>query len=106
MCLCFSSLACCELTESLQTIVFSDNYAPINPLSPPLGYYSGMFPMANTSGMITSPTAMLGLYELNPPYAHLNPSMVPGGNDLAVNQPSAQTSPVSPTANVPFGPLS
>ncbi|KAF9651227.1 hypothetical protein BDM02DRAFT_3110941 [Thelephora ganbajun] len=93
------------------TIVFADNYAPINPFSPPPGYYTGMAPVVNTSGMIagnapSTTAAMLGLYELNPPYAHFNPNLGIDGNGFPLHQPPARTSPVPPMASVSLNPLS
>ena len=96
---------CSRLTEFLQTIVFPNNYAPVNPFSPPPGWYAtdhtGIVPpVVNTNGMMTDTAsnavaAMLGLHELNPPYAHFNPNLVPSGNSAPVHQ---QAPLVPPTA--------
>ena len=93
-----------ELTEFLQTIVFSENYAPVNPFSPPPGWYTGIFPPVNASGMMPGTAsnitaAMLGLYELNPPYAHFNPNLGRSESNFPVHQPPVQPPPVPPTVN-------
>jgi hypothetical protein len=106
---------CRKLTGFFQTIVFPDNYAPVNPYSPPPGYYAfdhtGMVPVMNTSGMMvgTAPNtaaAMLGLYQLNAPYAHYNPNLDVSGSGFHVYQQFAQTSPAPPMANPLSTPLS
>jgi len=101
---------CSKLTESSQTIVFADNYAPINPFSPPPGYYAfdntGIVPpVVNTSEMMAGTAsdiaaAMLNLCELNHPYAHFNPNLGTGGNSFPVHQLPAQIPPVLPTSDV------
>ena len=106
-----SRSTCSKLTEFFQTIAFADNYAPVNPLAPPSGWYSvdhtGIVPpVVNTSGMMTNTTSnntatMLGLYELNPPYAHFNPNLGASEDD----SPSVQA-PVPQTANTLSTPLS
>ncbi|KAF9780027.1 hypothetical protein BJ322DRAFT_1023923 [Thelephora terrestris] len=93
------------------TIVFSESYAPIQSSPSPPWYDTGMFPMANTDGMMSGPAAnttaaMLGLYELSPPYAHFNPNLSPSRNGFPVHQPPARTFPVPPTAISPLSPLS
>ena len=105
-----------KLTEFFQMIVFADNYAPVNPFSPPPGYYTfdhtrAAPPVVDTSGMMTgtasnTAAAMLGLYELNHPYAHFNPNLGTGGNGFPVHQPPTQIPPVPPAANVLPTPLS
>jgi len=103
-----------KLTEYFQTIVFAENYAPINPFSPP-GYYifdhTRTGPVVDGVGTMTdaapnTTATMLGLYELNSPYAHYNPSLDSGGSGPPVHQLPVQTAPVSPTANVLPAPLS
>ena len=49
---------------------------------------------------------MLGLYELNSPYAHYNPNLDAGWNSYPVYQPPVQASPAHPTANTYQTPLS
>lgn len=82
-----------ELTNFFQTIVFADNYAPVNPFSPPPGYYifshARSAPVEDAGGMMTgtvpdTTAAMLNLYELNSPYAHYNPNLDAGGSDSPV----------------------
>ena len=51
-------------------------------------------------------TTMLGLYELNSPYAHYNPNLATGWNSSRVYQPPVQASSVPPTANIYQTPLS
>jgi len=102
-----------KLTRSFQTIIFADNYAPVNPFAPLPGYYTfnqaGPVPqVVNTSGTMTgtasdTTTAMLGLYELNHPYAHFNPNLDPG---FPSYQPPVQSSPVPPATNQLSAPLS
>jgi len=81
-----------RLIEFPQTIVFPENYAPVNPFSPPPGWntfdHIGLVPpVVNTNGMMASTVsntiaAMLSLHELNPPYAHFNPNLGPSANDF------------------------
>jgi len=95
--------------------VFADNYAPINPFSPPPGYYAfdhaRMGPVVDNVGMATgtapnTTATMLGLYELNSPYAHYNPNLCAGWNGSPVYQPPVQASPIYPTTNTYPSPLS
>lgn len=60
--------------------------------------------MTGTASNTTA--AMLGLYELNSPYAHYNPNLDAGGSGLPNYQPPVQTSPVLPITNAPPAPLS
>ena len=113
-----------KLTESFQTVVFADNYAPVNPLAPPPGWYgfdhTGIVPpVVNTSEMMTGTASdntatMLGLYELNPPYAHFNPNLDAGGSGPPVHQPPVpqmtnnfstplSTTPLTPREQEVFG---
>ena len=104
-------LMCNGLTRFFQTVVFSENYAPIYPPPPPSRRYAWTVPVANTAGMMTGPTptdtttAMLGLYELNSPYAHFNPNLIAGDNSLPAHQPLSGVPSVSPTVNVLASPL-
>lgn len=102
---------CTKLTELFQAIAFADNYAPVDPPAPPSEWYSvdhtGVAPpVVNTSGMMTGTASnytatMLGLYELNSPYAHFNPNLGPSEDD----SPSVQE-PVPQTTNTLSTPLS
>ena len=104
--------------------MFADNYAPVNPLAPPPGWYgfdhTGIIPpVVNTSEMMTDTTSdntatMLGLYELNPPYAHFNPNLGAGENGSPVHQPPVpqmtnnfstplSTTPLTPREQEVFG---
>lgn len=91
-----------------QTVVFAENYAPINPFAPPPGYYAfdhtGIVPAVDTRGMMTgiapdTTAAMLGLYELNCPYAHYNPNLDAGGSGFPAYQPPVQSSSTLPMAS-------
>ena len=106
---------CSKLTDDFQTIVFADNYAPINPFSPPPGYYTfdhaGPGPVVDAARTMTgtapnNTATMLGLYELNSPYAHYNPNLDAGGSRSPVHEPPVQTSPVPPAVNAVPTPLS
>ena len=91
---------CRGLNGSLQTVVFSDNYAPINPFSPPPGYYTGMFPMANPSQMVIGPSTdtpatILSPNEQSPPHAYLNLNTSGGRTRSPIHRPPAVFSSMS-----------
>ena len=70
-----------------------------------------MGPVMDNGGMATgtapnTAATMLGLYELNSPYAHYNPNLCAGWNGPPVYQPPVQASPIHPTANTYPTPLS
>jgi len=59
------------------------------------------------TGTTSNTTAtMLGLYELNSPYAHYNPNLAAGWGGPPLYQPPVQVSPTPPMANTLPSPLS
>ena len=59
------------------------------------------------TGTVPNTTAaMLGLYELNSPYAHYNPNLDTGRSGFPASQPPVQTSSVPPMASAVSAPLS
>ena len=101
---------CSKLTGFLQTIVFSVNYTPVNPFALPSEWYdfdyTGIFPpVVDTSEMMTGASnntaTMLGLYELNPPYAHLNPRLTTSGDGIPVYQSSVQMPQTANSLSIP-----